>query len=326
MEEIKKRIKEYRMISDSSLRIYSQNVSKLATGITGEPYENADFLLDINKVLDQIKDKSLSTKKNYLASVLVFLNPEGYNTFSEELEPVIKEYNKLLKDYHVAYMAKIEEQHKNAKESENWVTMASLLKINKKHKNDVRRMGITLNCLQISDKYKLDALQKYLVSSLYLYHPPRRCEYGDMEIISKAKYAALPETVRDNNNFLVVAGRTATKKFFSFGNFKNRNSIGMQKISIKKNLNTVLNLWLKHNPTKHFLLDSRGKKMSRNSLSKYLCKVFENTGVKISANMLRHIYLTEKYGNESTYKEKQEDAAAMAHSVQVQQQHYVKVD
>ena len=43
--------------------------------------------------------------------------------------------------------------------------------------------------------------------------------------------------------------------------------------------------------------------------------------------MLRHIYLylSEKYGNESTYKEKQEDANAMAHSVQVQQQHYVSV-
>ena len=40
--------------------------------------------------------------------------------------------------------------------------------------------------------------------------------------------------------------------------------------------------------------------------------------------MLRHIYLTEKYGHESSYKEKQEDAKAMAHSVQVQQQHYVK--
>ena len=326
MEEIKQRIKEYRMISDSSLRIYSQNVAKLATGITGKPYENAEFLYDVSKVLDQIKDKSLSTKKNYLASVLVFLNPEGNNTFSEQLKPIIKEYNKLLKDYHVAYIEKIEEQQKNAKESKNWVTMSDLLKINKKHKNDVRRMGITLNCLQITDKYKLDALQKYLVSSLYLYHPPRRCEYGDMEIISKANYEALPETVRDNNNYLVVAGRTATKKFFSFGNFKNRNSIGLQKISIKKNLNTVLNLWLKHNRTKHFLLDSRGHKMSRNSLSKYLCKVFEKTGSNISANMLRHIYLSEKYGNETTYKEKQEDADAMAHSVQVQQQHYVKVD
>lgn len=44
--------------------------------------------------------------------------------------------------------------------------------------------------------------------------------------------------------------------------------------------------------------------------------------------MLRHIYLTEKYGSASTYKEKKDDADAMymGHSVQVQQQHYVKKD
>ena len=199
-----------------------------------------------------------------------------------------------------------------------------LLKINKKYKNEVRRMGITLNCLQVKEKFKLQLLQRYLVSSLYLYSPPRRCEYADMEIVSKSKYDSLPQDSRENNNFLVVSGRTATKKFFSFGNYKNRKTMGLQKISIKKDLNSVLNLWLKHNPTKHFLLDSRGKKMSRNSLSKYLYKVFESAGVNISSNMLRHIYLTEKYGHESSYKEKQEDAEAMAHSVQVQQQHYVK--
>ena len=217
MEEIKQEIKQYRMISDSSLRIYSHNIAKLSSGITGKTFENTDFLLDIEKVLEQIKDKSLSTEKNYLASVLVFLNPRGLNTHSETLQPVIKEYNKLLKEYHINYMEQIDQQHKTAKESKNWVTLADLMKINKKHKNDARRMGITLNCLQIKDKYKLETLQKYLVSSLYLYHPPRRCEYGDMEIISKSKYESLPENIREHNNYLVVAGRTAKKKFFSFG-------------------------------------------------------------------------------------------------------------
>ena len=36
-------------------------------------------------------------------------------------------------------------------------------------------------------------------------------------------------------------------------------------------------------------------------MSKYLYKVFADAGVNVSANMLRHIYLTEKYGSESTY-------------------------
>ncbi len=187
-------------------------------------------------------------------------------------------------------------------------------------------MGITANSLKINDKEKLDTLQKYVVSSLYLFHPPRRCEYSDMDIISAREYKKLSEGIREHNNFLVVGGRSAKKKFFSFGKYKNRNHMGLQKIEIKKNLNTVLNLWVKHNPTKHLLLDSRGKQMSRNSLTKYLYKVFKDANANISANMLRHIYLTEKYGHESKYKEKQDDANAMGHSVQVQQQHYVKTD
>ena len=54
-------------------------------------------------------------------------------------------------------------------------------------------------------------------------------------------------------------------------------------------------------------------------------KVFADTGRNISTNMLRHIYLTEKYGHESTYKEKMDDATAMAHSIAVQQQGVTKI-
>jgi len=326
MEEIKQKIKEHRKISDSSLNIYSRNVGKLAKAITGEAYQNSDFLLNVEQVLEQINDKSLSTKKNYLSSVLVFLNPTGIKDYSEDLNKVIVKYNKLLKDYHNKYMTQIAEQKKSIQQSENWVSLDTLVRINVKYKNKIRRMGITLHSSQVRDKERLDILQKYMVSSLYLFHPPRRCEYGDMDIISEREYKKLEWTKKDLNNYLVVGGRTAKKKFFSFGKYKTKNTMGLQKIPIKKSLNTVLNLWLRHNPSKHLLLDSRGNQMSRNVLSKYLYKVFEEAGVKISANMLRHIYLTEKYGNETTYKEKQDDAVAMGHSVQTQQQHYVKHD
>ncbi len=326
MEEIKQKIKEHRKITDSSLHIYTRNVGKLAQSITGKAYENSEFLLNVEQVLEQINDKSLSTKKNYLSSVLVFLNPTGIKDYSEDLSKVIAKYNKLLKDYHNEYMKKMAEQKKSAQQSDNWVSLDTLVRINVKYKNKVRRLGISLGSTAVRDKERLDILQKYVVSSLYLFHPPRRCEYGDMDIISERDYKKLEWTKRDFKNYLVVGGRSAKKKFFSFGNYKTRNTMGLQKIPIKKNLNSVLNLWLKHNPSRHLLLDSRGNQMSRNVLSKYLYKVFDEAGVKISANMLRHIYLTEKYGNETTYKEKQDDAVAMAHSVQTQQQHYVKHD
>ena len=68
MEQIKEEIKQYRMISDSSIRIYCHNVKKLALGMTGKEFENVEFLKDTDAVVEQLSDKSLSTKKNYLSS------------------------------------------------------------------------------------------------------------------------------------------------------------------------------------------------------------------------------------------------------------------
>jgi len=326
MEAIKQEIKEYRKISESSLHIYSNNIAKLAKDVTGENFKDTEFLHNSEQILEHIESKSLSTRKNYISSILVYLNPRAAIDHKEPLGSLISKYNKTLKDLHTKYMEQISEQKKTAVQSDNWVNMQALMEINKKYRNQVRRSGITLTAYKVTDKNYIDLLQRYLVSSLYLFHPPRRCEYSDCKIISQSDYNLLSSAERDYQNYLVVGGRSAGKKFFSFGDYKTRQHLGLQKIPIKKNLNTVLNLWIKHNPSTHLLIDSRGNKMSRNGLTKYLYKVFADSGRNISTNMLRHIYLTEKYGHESSYKEKQEDAIAMAHSIAVQQQHYVKMN
>ena len=63
--------------------------------------------------------------------------------------------------------------------------------------------------------------------------------------------------------------------------------------------------------------------MKINNLSKYLNKVFAPTGKKISIQMLRKIYLTDKWG-EDYYKEMLNDAEAMGHSIHTQQTKYIK--
>ena len=113
-------------------------------------------------------------------------------------------------------------------------------------------------------------------------------------------------------------------KYFSLGNYKTKKKHGTQKIHIDKQLNSVINLWLNFNKTDHFLLNSRGGKMTANGLTKFLQKTFEPTGKKISSSLIRSIYLTEKYGNETALKEKEKDAKEMGHSVNEQQKTYVK--
>jgi integrase len=120
-------------------------------------------------------------------------------------------------------------------------------------------------------------------------------------------------------------------KEFIFNTYKTSKKSGQQKEAIPEPLMTVINLYFKFHPlikgkkpTKAssvpFLVYYSGKPLDKvNSITRILNKVF---GKSVGSSMLRHIWLTHKYGD--TIQEQQKDAEAMGHSV-AQQQDYVKV-
>ena len=64
--------------------------------------------------------------------------------------------------------------------------------------------------------------------------------------------------------------------------------------------------------------------MSSNGLTKLLTRIFtRDLDKKISSSMLRHIYLSEKYGKE--LEERKKDSHNMLHSLE-QQKNYIKTD
>ncbi len=172
-------------------------------------------------------------------------------------------------------------------------------------------------------KKQFDILQKYVVGSLYVFedNPPVRLDYGDMKIVNNSEYEDLSEDDLEENNYLVNKSRN--NKFFSFGDYKTAKNYGTKKITVGKKLNSILNIWLKYNKTDNFLLDSRGGIMTSNQLSKYLNKVFAPTGKKISANMLRHIYISEKHPVKVD-EDKEDTADKMLHSTDQQKQYSKK--
>tara|TARA_R110000744_G_scaffold102724_3_gene197331 strand:- start:262 stop:1077 length:816 start_codon:yes stop_codon:yes gene_type:complete len=268
---------------------------------------------------------SLSTRKNYLASILVGLSPQGRGKYEKGYEKVAKQYTDYLTSQAKEYENQIIEQKKSAKQQGKWVSKEALDKVRKTYANAIKKLGYTQKSKEFrkgKEKRHQELIQKYLVASLYLLHPPRRNSYANMKIISNSAFNKLPNGEKDDNNYLVVVSRN--NKFFSFGDYKTKKQYGVQKITVDKGLNSVLNLWTNFNDSEHLLLDSRGNKMTTNGLTKFLYKVFEPTGKKISSTMIRHIVLTDKYGDESGYKEKLETAKAMGHSVEEQQKTYVK--
>ena len=131
----------------------------------------------------------------------------------------------------------------------------------------------------------------------------------------------LPHQIAKHKNYLYVKGRN--KKYFIINQQKSKKFRGKtQNILINSKLNKVLNIWLKYNKSGNLLLDSLGKQMNGNQLTKALNVIFEDTGKKISSSMLRKIWLSDTYGETLTKME--ESANAMGHSTGTAALHYIK--
>ncbi len=322
MDTLEKTLKEHRNVRDSTVKIYKRHLNKLANAITGSDYKSNDFLKSKKKEIKSFLNKQTSsTKKNYIASILVALSPKARKEPAKKYKDVYEEYSNNLLDEHSKYTESLKDNEKNLKESENWLDWEDIMKIRHKLGLEIKKMGYKQNSKEIKNKKDLNTLQKYLVLSLYTLHSPRRLEYADTKVISYREFQKLPEEDKDNNIYLVVVSRN--KKFFSFG----KNAVKSEtpdnlKINLDKGLNSVLNLWLNvtNNTNDYLLKDSRGNKMTKNGLSKFLSKIFSPK--KISASMLRKIFLSNQFQPENEKKKKL--AEEMNHSVKTQQSVYVK--
>lgn len=319
MEKIAKYIEEARNIKPNSINAYIINIKKVYEGLTGdydqEP-EDLNFLKDEEGVIEWLQDKALTTQKNYLTGIITTLNsiPDGVGEYTDSL----KFYRSKLEEYTEKYNNIIETNKKTEKQAENWSTIKDLKKVLNSYKNDLLERG-AFSQSELTKK-QFDILQKYVIGSLYVYedNPPARLSYGSMKIINNEEYNDLKYEDLAEHNYIINKSRNS--KFFHFGDYKTSKSYGIKKIPVGKKLNSILNIWFKYNKSDNFLIDTRGGIMTSNQLSKYLNKVFEPTGKKISANMLRHIFISENFPVKTELK-KAIIADRMFHSVKTQSQY-----
>ena len=303
--DLRKLILDQREIKENSLKSYLISLKKLNHD---EEIKNLKFLEDKDHILEKIQLLALPTQKNYLTAVLVALqaNPE-------KKEKLIEFYKEVLDKKNEKYSNFIKQNKKTDKQQINWTTLSELEKIRKEYAKKIKDFEIkdkeTLN------KKNLNLLQEYLVSALYTLRAPIRLDYAPMEIITKRK------DVEPNKNYLLNSGRN--KKKFIIQEFKTKKKYGTQEINIPSKLNTIINLWLKHNKSKSFLLNSRGGELTANGLGKLITKTFKNTGKNITLNLLRHIYISENVNLEAV-KHNKKLAEDMLHSGE-QQVDYAKV-
>mgnify|MGYP003673806744 CR=1 FL=1 len=306
IETLKKEIGEKRKLRPSSINAYVSNLNKLHKLMFDEDeIKELDFLKDKKGVMKTIEDKKLSTRKTYLAAIVVALmafdkDEKLINYYRDEMEALAKQFN-----------SDMEEQKKSNTQDKNWVSLAALRKVIRKYRNELNEKGIFKKEYDDLTNKEFDLLQKWIVASLYILddNPPLRNNYI-MKVITNKEYDSLSEKEKEERNYTVIKSRN--NKFFSLGNYKTSGKYGTKTIPVGKKLNSALNIWLKFNKTGDLLLNSKREAMTANGLTKFLQKTFAPTGKNISSSLIRHIFISEKFPAQN--KEKEEVAAKMLHS------------
>jgi len=314
--DVSKKILKKRDIKPSSLKAYLLNLQKIMKLMDLTPsVENLDKALNnFSKTMEVLKDKKPSTIRNYLASIVVYLS------LDEKNNEIVAKYREQMDKFQKENNEQIANNQKTDSQKKNWATMDELKNVLKKYKKELDLKG-SLKKEELSKK-EFDLLQKWVVGNLYIgdkSNPPLRNDYS-MNIISEMEYNKLSEEDKKKINYLVVKNKS--NKYFSLGEYKTSDKFGIKIIKVGPKLNKVLNIWLKYNKSKYLILNSKGEKISPNSLTKLLIKTFEPTGKKISSSMIRHIFITERFPPQT--KEKQELANDMLHSKQMQTEVYSK--
>jgi len=311
MDVLSNAIDEKRNIKSNSLKAYTISIKKLHNAIEDGEFKNLDFLQKKEKVKDTLSKLKLSTQKNYLAAIIVSLDAMNKK---DKYDKLIKEYKELLDQTHNKYVEDYENGEKSESQKKNWASMKDLTKVMNKIYRDI--IDRELFKKEELNKKQMLLLQQYIICNLFLTpeNPPTRLDYAPMEIIKQDEYEKLDDEEQKENNYLVI--RSRNNKYFSFNEYKTSGKYGQNNVKIGKKLNSVLNIWFRYNKTDSLLLNTKLEPMSANGLGKEIKKIFSGLGKNISVNMLRHIFISEKYPNQNT--EKEDDAKKMGHSVAMQ--------
>jgi hypothetical protein len=242
-------------------------------------------------------------------------------TEENEDKDLIDKYRVEMEDLDSSLKEMQKSQEKTEKQKQNWASLEELQKVMKTYKREIDMKGLFKK--ENLTKSELDLIQKYVITSLYVLdpenNPPLRSDYS-MTVINIKDYNKMKDAEL-KQNYLVVRGQN--KKFFHLGEFKTQGKFDNKTIDVGKKLNTVLNKWLKVNPTKFLLFNRSLEMMTANQLTKAVKSAFSplnKNGLGIS--MIRHIVISTLYPPQN--KEKQELADKMLHSVEQQTNVYSK--
>jgi len=261
--EIKEYIKNKRpTLSDSSLTTYTSILKSLYRKVFDDTEYDLDKFSKPEKVLEKLEEVPFNKRKTILSALVIITDNKKYRDLMGQ---DIKDYND-----NISKQVKSESQETNWVEPDDVAIIYAELKKNadliykKSHKTP-------------SD---IQQIQNYIIIALLggIYISPRRAkDFCDFKIKNI-------DTKKDNY---------IDKKKMIFNSYKTAKTYGTQEVVMPPSLKSILTKWISINPTDFLLFDTSMKPMTAVKLNQRINKIF---GKKVGVNLLRHSYLTGKFG------------------------------
>jgi hypothetical protein len=262
------------------------------------PFDNLAFLKQKMAIKQKLQDiKNDNTRKSYVASIVAILNRQKGKAWED-----LNKYYKAIFLKERSIFAEKKPSEKSEAQEKNWLTWDEVMAIFNKLKEKADEVEKKPRLSNADRK----TMEHYMILALYVLQPPRRNDWY---------YMVLGKGDDDKKNYVDMKGG----KYY-FNNFKTAKS-GKEVIDIPEEILPCLKSYIsKMNLTEgdYLLFPDDENRSNSNRMTKSLNSIM---GKKVGASMLRHIYLSHKYGK--VMKDQEEDANFMAHSVAMQKD-YVK--
>ena len=316
MLQLVKQLMDGKKVAESTANGYVKSLYALNGK---KAFKNLSFLKDTAHIDEVVGSYADSTQKALLATLSSVLSLFKEKTGMKKVHQHY--YDKMMEKVKATRVAPESEEagQKNEKERKNWVEWSEVDGKKKELEESVK----ALSSKKTLDASQYDKLLQYVLLSLYTDIPPRRNKDYLLLHIVKSWNDKLPT----DKNYLDVAGKKLV-----FNAYKTAKKYGKQEQEIPDNLWESLQMFLKHHPLWKgvakrkaepvpFLVQSSGEPLTAvNAITRLLNKVF---GKRVGSSLLRHSYLSGKYGD--SLEEMKKDASAMAHSLN-EQKSYIRND
>jgi hypothetical protein len=292
MENIRNHIKDKRpSLSHSSITTYTSVLKNLYKRVFGDEKFDMEKFNQTDKVLEHLKDVPFNKRKTILSALVIITNK--------------KDYRDLMLDDVKVYNDEMSKQQKSDQQKENWVDTDAIKNVFE----NLQKNAMLVYKKKFRTSQDLQLIQNFILLACFVYIPPRRSkDFVDFKIKNIDK---------DKDNYM-------EKNTFVFNSYKTSKFYGKQVVQIPVKLRNIIQRWIKINPTEYLFFDSNFNQLSSVKLNQRLNKIFG--GMKVSVNMLRHAYLTDKYSDTlNQQKEMKETMNKMGSSLQ-QADVYIKED